>query len=102
MSDECNERGRVQPRKPSQTAGLATTFCRACASTERDERLRGLDYLAKVFHVSSPSVLLAFPGYQCPEPGDSRRRIGRRCCRSSLVNLDWSREGVLIWTKQDL
>jgi methyltransferase (TIGR00027 family) len=44
--------------KPSQTAGL-TTFFRACANKERDERLRGPDYMAKVFHVGWPRVLLA-------------------------------------------
>jgi methyltransferase (TIGR00027 family) len=48
----------VQPMRPSQTAGL-TTFFRACAHKERDERLRGPDYLAKVFHVGWPRVLLA-------------------------------------------
>jgi methyltransferase (TIGR00027 family) len=44
--------------KPSQSAGF-TTFCRACANKERDEGLRGPDYLAKVFHVGWPRVLLA-------------------------------------------
>jgi methyltransferase (TIGR00027 family) len=48
----------VQPMKPSQTAGL-TTFFRACANKQRDERLRGPDYMAKVFHVGWPRVLLA-------------------------------------------
>jgi methyltransferase (TIGR00027 family) len=58
MTDECDARGKVQPMKPSQTAGF-TTFCRACANKERDERLHGPDYLAKVFHVGWPRVLLA-------------------------------------------
>jgi methyltransferase (TIGR00027 family) len=53
-----NEMCHAQPMKPSQTAGL-TTFFRACANKERDERLRGPDYLAKVFHVGWPRVLLA-------------------------------------------
>jgi methyltransferase (TIGR00027 family) len=48
----------VQPMRPSQTAGL-TTFFRACANKERDERLRGPDHLAQVFHVGWPRVLLA-------------------------------------------
>jgi methyltransferase (TIGR00027 family) len=47
-----------QPKRPSQTAGY-TTFLRACANKESDERLRGPDYLAKVFHVGWPRVLLA-------------------------------------------
>jgi len=58
MTDGCETRGEIQPMKPSQTAGL-TTFFRACANIERDERLRGPDYLAKVFHVGWPRVLLA-------------------------------------------
>jgi methyltransferase (TIGR00027 family) len=48
----------VEPMEPSQSAGF-TTFCRACANKERDERLRGPDHLAQVFHVGWPRVLLA-------------------------------------------
>jgi methyltransferase (TIGR00027 family) len=58
MTDRYDKHGGVQPMKPSQTAGF-TTFCRACANKERDARLRGPDYLAKVFHVGWPRVLLA-------------------------------------------
>jgi methyltransferase (TIGR00027 family) len=43
---------------PSQTAGY-TTFLRACANKQSDERLRGPDYLAKAFHVGWPRLLLA-------------------------------------------
>jgi methyltransferase (TIGR00027 family) len=58
MTDYHGEHGEVQPMEPSRTAGF-TTFCRACASKERDLRLRGPDYLAKVFHVGWSRVLLA-------------------------------------------
>jgi methyltransferase (TIGR00027 family) len=58
MTDGCETHGEIRPMKPSQTAGF-TTFFRACANKERDERLRGPDYLAKVFHVGWPRVLLA-------------------------------------------
>jgi len=58
VSNEHIEYGEVQPMRPSQTAGF-TTFCRACANKERDARLRGPDYLAEVFHVGWPRVLLA-------------------------------------------
>jgi methyltransferase (TIGR00027 family) len=50
--------GEMQPMKPSQSAGF-TTFCRACANKEKDERFRGPDDLAKVFHVGWSRVLLA-------------------------------------------
>jgi methyltransferase (TIGR00027 family) len=46
------------PMAPSQTAGY-TTYLRACANKQSDERLRGPDYLAKVFHVGWPRLLLA-------------------------------------------
>jgi len=58
MTHTYDVHGEAQPMKPSQSAGF-TTFCRACANKERDERLRGPDYLAKVFHVGWPRVLLA-------------------------------------------
>jgi methyltransferase (TIGR00027 family) len=58
MTAEYDPRGEVQRMKPSQSAGF-TTFCRACANKERDQRLHGPDYLAKVFHVGWPRVLLA-------------------------------------------
>jgi methyltransferase (TIGR00027 family) len=50
--------GEQQLMKPSQTAGL-TAFFRACANKESDEQLRGPDYLARVFHVGWPRMLLA-------------------------------------------
>jgi methyltransferase (TIGR00027 family) len=58
MVDEYDAQTEVQPMRPSQTAGL-TTFFRACAYKERDERLRGPDHLAQMFHVGWPRVLLA-------------------------------------------
>jgi methyltransferase (TIGR00027 family) len=58
MVDGYNAQTEVQPMRPSQTAGL-TTFFRACAYKERDERLRGPDHLARVFHVGWPRLLLA-------------------------------------------
>jgi len=58
MTDKRDVPGEAQPKRPSQTAGF-TISCRACATKERDEQLRGRNYLAKVFPVGWPRVLLA-------------------------------------------
>lgn len=58
MTETHDAQTEAQPMGPSQTAGY-TTFFRACANKESDERLRGPDYLAKVFHVGWPRLLLA-------------------------------------------
>jgi methyltransferase (TIGR00027 family) len=46
--------------KASQTAGY-TCFCRACASLERDPRLRGPDYLAERIMPFGARVMAAIP-----------------------------------------
>jgi methyltransferase (TIGR00027 family) len=58
MNETLDAQTEAQPMKPSQTAGY-TTYLRACANKQSDERLRGPDYLAKVFHVGWPRLLLA-------------------------------------------
>ena len=65
MRDPCQAQAEAQAMGPSQTAGF-TTFCRACANKERDERLRGPDDLAKVFHVGWPRLLLAMSRMTLP------------------------------------
>ena len=58
MTDKRDAPVEEQPQRPSQTAGF-TTFCRVCVSKERNEQLRGSGYVAKVFPVGWPRLLLA-------------------------------------------
>lgn len=65
MNDQIIEQTQSIEWQPSHTAGIIA-FCRACASKEKDERFRGPDYLAKVFHMGRAGLLLKLSSITLP------------------------------------